>query len=95
MDIRIDSGTIHTDKLPSVWEPCFCTKCGCRVGWIHTSFVDQFVGLCDECAAIVSNDNSEDPMQCDDDDDGYNEDGEEDPMQGEYDDLVDLDDLED
>ena len=61
MEIRTNCGVLKTQNL-STYEPCFCARCGCRVGWIHEELTSNFIGLCDDCAAIVSQDNTEDPM---------------------------------
>lgn len=62
MQIHTDNGVLDTQDLPSTYEPCFCAKCGWRVGWAHEE-TENFIGLCDDCAASVSQDNSEDPMK--------------------------------
>jgi len=62
MEIRTDCGTLDTTTLPNTYEPCFCLKCGCRVGWKYDE-TENFIGLCDDCAAVVSQDNTEDPIR--------------------------------
>lgn len=61
MEIRTDSGILDTERLPGTYEPCFCAMCGCRIGWKYEE-TDNFIGLCDDCAAIVSQDNDKDPI---------------------------------
>jgi hypothetical protein len=58
MQIQTENGILDTQTLPETYEPCFCSKCGCRLGWMNIAFLDaaQFNGLCDSCAAIVSQD---------------------------------------
>jgi len=40
---------VITIDIPIKYEPCFCKKCGERMGWMNTEFQDEFVGICDEC----------------------------------------------
>lgn len=61
MKIKTDQGILDTEELPSTYEPFFCSKCGYRLGWLHEEAA-PFMGLCDGCAAVVSQDNDEDPL---------------------------------
>lgn len=61
MEMWTEKGTFDTAKLPDAYESCFCSRCGCRIGWKHEK-VKVFIGLCDSCATVISKDNSEDPM---------------------------------
>jgi hypothetical protein len=54
MIIDTDCGPLDTERLDERYEPCFCGECGCRVGWLDTGISDDFVGLCDGCAAEMS-----------------------------------------
>ena len=58
--ILTNCGVLNTKKLPSNYEPCFCHECGERVGWINVELNDVFYGLCDDCAAILSQEGDED-----------------------------------
>lgn len=50
---RVDSGkTMDTQTLRSSLEPCNCSHCGSRLGWVDTDHLESTLVLfCDECAA--------------------------------------------
>lgn len=54
MKIKTECGTLNTTTLPEQYEPCFCAECGERLGWMDASMTENFIGLCDGCAAIAS-----------------------------------------
>ena len=61
MQIQTESGILDTEQLPDTYTPCHCAICGCRLGWIHEE-TDNFIGLCDACAALVAQGAEDDPM---------------------------------
>jgi len=58
MDIRTENGPLDTAKLPQ-HEPIFCGRCGCRVAWVSSDTNCIYSLLCDDCAALVSQGESE------------------------------------
>ena len=60
--IKTHAGVLETSNLPDWYEPIFCSKCGDRIGWGHTEYMetDSFAGVCDDCAAVISQDHLED-----------------------------------
>jgi len=64
MRIRTASGVIlDMEKLPDNYVPVNCGECCARIGWMYEPLCDGFYGLCDECAARVSQGDMEDPFQ--------------------------------
>jgi len=53
---------LDTGKLPDTYEPAHCGSCGCRLGWRHDPASDDFYGLCDDCAAALSQGDLPDPF---------------------------------
>jgi len=34
MEITTNAGTLDTETLPQTYEPCYCSRCGDRIGWM-------------------------------------------------------------
>jgi hypothetical protein len=62
MQLTTSCGMLDTARLPATYEPACCAKCGDRVGWIHSEHAESFVGLCDGCAALVTQGSMPDPF---------------------------------